>query len=304
VLLSGSATWGLRFPQDLHEPGVRVLQHGLRFDTPWGPSDGWQVLELDRAIVIDDRPRQVLNVFSHGWPPHHIDHATHQRVAWILGQAGARKVLADSTCGSLNRALRPRDFVIAADLLDLTQTLFSALPGRFTHLCQGSQLFCPALGHTVETVARELWPASGRVYGHSSGLVVVHNWGPRFNTAAEARAYQLLGADIINQSIGAEANGAREVGACFISASYVVSYESGVVPDAGNELDAIHHELALASGRISLRTLARADLSAPCACEGYRTQRPSSYALGSEPTVHPQSVIDDTGPMRTGTSVT
>ena len=32
ALVSGSAGWGLRFPDDLAEPGVRVVERGLSFD--------------------------------------------------------------------------------------------------------------------------------------------------------------------------------------------------------------------------------------------------------------------------------
>jgi 5'-methylthioadenosine phosphorylase len=282
ALLSGSAGWGLRFPDDLREPGVSVVARGLRFDTPWGPTEHWQLLELDGSTTSDGHSRRVLNVFSHGWPLDRIDHGTHRRVAWVLSQAGVRKVLADSTCGALNRALLPRDFVLAADVIDFTQTLHSTLPGRFPYLCHGTQLFCPALARTLERMAREHWPAPGRVYGQASRLVVVHNWGPRFNTAAEARAYQLLGADAINQSIGAEATAMREIGVCFASASYVVSYESGVVGGAWEGLDSIHEDLAEPASRISLRTIARADLTEECGCSRHRAPRPPDYAVAAQ----------------------
>ncbi len=282
AVLSGSAGWGIRFPDELEEPGVRALARGLRFATPWGPADNWQLLELDGSRTTDGRARRVLNVFSHGWPMDEIDHTAHRRVAWVLGQAGVRKVLADSTCGALNRALQPRDFLIPGDLLDLTQTQYSTLPGRFQHLCRGEQLFCPSLGRTLECTARDLWPRPGRVYGHRSRLVVVHNWGPRFNTRAEARAYQVLGADAINQSIGPEATGAREIGACFASASYVVSYEDGVIDGEWEGLDAIHQDLAEVASRITLQTIARTELTDDCGCQALRATRPSRYAVSGQ----------------------
>ena len=30
ALISGTAGWGIKFPDDLKEPGVRVLERGLR----------------------------------------------------------------------------------------------------------------------------------------------------------------------------------------------------------------------------------------------------------------------------------
>jgi 5'-methylthioadenosine phosphorylase len=277
AIISGSAGWGVAFPDDLREEGVRVLERELRFETPWGPCDGWQLLELGRPLT-ETAPRHVLNVFSHGWPIDSIDHSAHRRVAWVLAQAGAKKVLADSTCGSLNKALQPRDFFLPSDVIDFTQTQFSLLGGRFQHLCAGSQLFCPQLARTLEETARALWPHPGRVYGLANRLVVAHNWGPRFTSPAEARAFQLLGSDAVNQSIGPEANAMREIGACFISASYVVSFEENVVTGTWEGLDAIHADLAKPASRISLLTIARATLSNDCGCASHRVTRPADYA--------------------------
>jgi 5'-methylthioadenosine phosphorylase len=278
ALLSGSAGWGIRFPDDLAEPGVRVLDRWLAFATPWGPVDNWQVLELDGSITADGRARTVLNVFSHGWPHEAIDHATHRRVAWILEQAGVRKVIADSTCGSLDKALQPGDYAIARDVIDLTQTQFSVMPGRLRYQGLASQLFCPALARTLEEAVRPLWPAPGRVLGHGHDLVACHNWGPRFTSRAEARAYRMMGGDIINQSIGPEASAMREIGACFASGSYVVCWEDGIVAAAGQDIDPIHHTLAKVSTRASLLAVARARLDEPCGCAGLRIVRAPEYA--------------------------
>ena len=282
AILSGTAGWGVKFPDDLAESGVRVVERGLTFDTPWGPTDNWQVIEIDRAVTPDGKSRQVLNVFAHGWKLDAADHSVHRQVGWVMGQAGVRKVLADSTCGSLNRALQPRDFVIASDILDLGQTLFSTLPGRFQYMCRGAQLFCPSLGRTLEATARELWPKDLRVYGHPSRLVMAHTWGPRFETPAEARALQHLGCDAVNQSMAAEATVTREIGACFISASYVTNYVDGVLPEQWGALDSVHEDFGEIAARISLRTIALAEDSDECGCSAFRTARPRRYRVSAQ----------------------
>jgi len=279
ALISGSAGWGVKFPDDLREPGVRVVERGMSFDTPWGRTDNWQVIEYDRRVTADRRPRLALNVFAHGWPVDRIDHSAHRSVFWVLAQAGVKKVLSDSTCGSINRALQPRDLVIAGDILDLGQTPYSALPGRFAFACRGGQMICPDLARTLERAARALWPAADRVYGLANRLVVAHTWGPRFETPAEARALQLLGADVVNQSIAPEATNAREIGACFVSNSYVTNYVDGVVPEEWGALDKIHDELGTIAVRISVRALARATLTDACGCAAYRKVRPTKYRV-------------------------
>ena len=126
ALISGSAGWGVPLPEGVKQAGIRVLDRNLAFDTPWGPSGNWQILEMDRSITADGKSRAVLNVFSHGWPLDSIDHSSPRRVAWVLSQSGAEKVLADSTCGSLNKFLLPRDFIIPCDIID-----FPRRPTRF-----------------------------------------------------------------------------------------------------------------------------------------------------------------------------
>jgi 5'-methylthioadenosine phosphorylase len=283
AIISGSAGWGVPFPDGVKLSGVKVLERNLTFETPWGPSANWQVLEIDGVHTPDKRTRTVLNVFSHGWPLDSVDHSAHRRVGWILREAGARKVLSDSTCGSLNKFLQPRDFIIPADVIDLSQTTYPLSEGRFKHLVLSSQLFCPHLAATLERTARELWLAPGRVLGHAFEIVAAHNWGPRFSSAAEARAYQRLGADAINQSIGAEATVMREIGACFVSASYIVRHQDAIAPKfAGDPIDEIHHDLAEISVRISLLAIARAELSNDCGCSALRVERPDDYAINAQ----------------------
>lgn len=288
ALISGSASWGLKFPDGLSEPGVGIVERGLTFDTPWGPTANWQVIAFDGRATVDGKPRVALNVFAHGWRGDSIDHSVHRKVFWVLAQAGVKKVLADSTCGSLNRLLQPRDYIVTSDVVDLGQTPYSTLPGRFAYLCRGAQLFCPSLMRTLESVARELWPAHARVYGRANRVITAHSWGPRLETPAEARVLQLLGADAANQSMAPEATNAREIGACFVSGSYVVNYVDGIIPEEWGPLDTIHEELGAVAARISLRAVARAELTDACGCVAYRTVRPSKYrtAAQAEPAGH------------------
>ena len=282
ALLSGSAQWGLAFPDDLKEPGIKVVARGLTFETPWGPTQNWQLIEASGAMLRQGSPRLILNVFSHGWPVDAIDHSAHRKVAWILKQAGVRKILADSTVGSFNKFLQPRDFIIARDILDFSQTQFSLLDGRLSHLCSSKQLFCPSMARVLEKTARRLWPAPGRVFGHPQDVIATHNWGPRFSSRAEAAAYQLLGGDAVNQSIGPEASAAREIGACFISAAFVVRYQEGILEGIEDEVDQIHKDLAHVASRISLLALVTTPLTSECGCEALHITRPADYAINAQ----------------------
>ena len=277
ALISGSATWGLKFPEGLGEPGVRLLEENVCFETPWGGCDKWKIFELDGSETFDGKPRLVLNVFAHGWETESINHGAHQKVFWILEQAGVTKILSDSTCGSLNRAVQPRDYLIASDCIYLGQTEYSVLPGRFETINRGKQLFCPDMGKTLEGVARELWPSQARVYGQAADMTIGFMWGPRWDTDGEAHCERLMGCDFVNASTAPEATNAREIGACFISGTYAVNYCDGIIPGVWGEMDGIHTDLGLIAGRISLRTVGKVELSDECGCQQYHIARPAKY---------------------------
>jgi len=278
ALITGSTSWGLRIPEDIDEQGVKVVARDLSFATPWGETGEWKLLEFDAKLTADGNARRVLCVFSHGWPQDQIDHGASRRVFWVLREAGVERVLTGSTIGSLNKGILERDFVIASDIIELTQTAYSLLPGRFGYDCSGKQLFCPVCAKIVEDVARSLWPADARVYGHSAGLVAGHSWGPRLQSPAEANAYRSLGADIINHSLAPEATLAREIGVCFANVSFVTApYLNYFTPANIKVLGAdTQRTLAPIASRIALRSIARFPEGAQCLCSGLRSSQPST----------------------------
>jgi 5'-methylthioadenosine phosphorylase len=280
AIICGSANWGLAFPEDLAEPGVTVIARDLRFDTPYGPAAEWKLIELDGAITVDGAPRHVLSVFSHGWSLDEIDHGASRRVFWVLREAGVRNVLASSTLGSLNKAILEGDFVIASDVIELTQTRFSLLPGHFRYDCSGRQLFCPVLSAEVENAARALWPAGQRVYGAGAGLVAAHAWGPRLQSPAEANAYRTLGGDVVNHSLAPEATLAREIGACFTSCAFITAAYLNYFapPQVGTLGEGVQKRLAPIASRIALQAVARFPAAGDCLCVSLRSEQSPDHA--------------------------
>ena len=285
ALISGSGSWGVDFPAGVGEAGISVVERGLAFETPHGRIENVSVFRIDGSETVDGHERLVLNVFAHGWRPGLLDHGAFQQVFWVLQQAGVRKIIAESTCGSLNRAVRPRDLVISADIIDFTQTRLTLLPDRFTYLCTGAQMFCPAIGEELKQVALSLWPSSGRVYGRDDGLIMGVTIGPRFETPAEARWLQRSDCDVVGQSAGPEVFLAREIGACYASSSYVVNWVDGIREQTW-DLDGIHEELKLPASHLVLRAIKRVSLDDACGCMKYRKARPRQYhetAVGERP---------------------
>ena len=279
AIVCGSANWGIRVPEDLDEPGVTVLRRDLVFATPWGDSEEWKLVEIDGSLTPDGEARQVLVVWSHGWPLDRIDHAAQRRVFWVLQEAGVRKVLCCSTAGALNRAVLKGDFTIVNDILELTQTQHSLLPGRVAFDCSGKQMVCPVCAATVEETARDLWPDGMRVYGRSAGLVAGHAWGPRLTSPAEAQAHRMLGADITNHSLVPEATLSREIGACFVNCSFItVAFDDYFAPADRKVIDdGLLGRLNPIASRIAVLAIARMDADAPCLCAGLRSPQDPSH---------------------------
>lgn len=277
ALITGSANWGLRFPEDIALPGVRVLARDVAYETAHGVSENWKLLEFDGAMTPDGRPRRALCMYSHGNPRDWIDHSCHRRAFAVLESAGVRRVLASSTIGALNRAIRVGDFVINADIIELTQTPYSLLPGRQRFDCSGKQIVCPACAEVVAETARRHWPASARVYGVETGLVAAHAYGPRLTTPAEVIAYRNLGADIINHSIAPEATLAREIGACFVPMAFVTAGFNDYFRPAGVSLlqEGVLEGLSPIASRVALEAAAQLPLGTDCLCQSLKSAQPA-----------------------------
>lgn len=128
--VGGSGSWGYRFPEGAFGPddplGVRKLQGGLVFDTPYGASPPFGLYELtDRW---NGRSRQFLRVWMHGQDQRIVSTiddpyadspmTAAEKTFWVLKQAGVKWVLVDASVGGINPLLDTWDLVIAHDFFD------------------------------------------------------------------------------------------------------------------------------------------------------------------------------------------
>ena len=273
ALITGSANWGLRFPEDVDFPGVKVLERDIAYETSHGVSENWKLLEFDARITVDHVSRRALCMYSHGNPRDWIDHSCHRRAFAVLQEAGVKQIVACSTLGSFNRAIQVGDLAITADIIELTQTPFSLLPGRTRFDASGKQIICPICAGVLASVAKKTWPTPGRVYGIEAGLVAAHAYGPRLATPAEVIAYRALGADLINHSLAPEATLAREIGACFVPCAFVTAGMNDYFRDPGASVlrEGVLDRLAQAVSRIALETAANLPAADDCLCRSLKS---------------------------------
>lgn len=275
AIITGSANWGLAFPEDVGMEGVRVLARDLVFETPFGRTENWKLLEFDARLVAERSARRVLCMYSHGNPRDEIDHACHRRAFWVLREAGVRRVLACSTLGAVNKAIQPGDLAIPADIIELTQTPLSLLPGRQRFDASGKEIICAACSAVLAETARERWPAGCRVHGIEQGLVCAHAYGPRLTTPAEALAHRSMGADVLNHSLAPEATLSREIGACFVPLAFVTAGFNDYMDRARGTLlrEDVLPSLSMLASRVALETMARLP-SGACHCHGLLSPQP------------------------------
>ena len=142
---------------------------------------------------------------------------------WALKELGVSRIVAWSGPGALSTRFRIGQFVLPADLIDLTRhratTFFENLGFG---LLRPSPVFCPSL----ERPLRHVLDILGEEVVESVVYAVCE--GPRFETPAEVRMLQGMGADLVGMTLAPEAFLARELEMCYHPVTYVTAYAEGV----------------------------------------------------------------------------
>ena len=193
----------------------------VEIDTPYGkPSD--------RLALGSVGGRRVAFLPRHGarhtLPPAAVNYRAN---LWAMKELGVTRVLGPNASGSLQRHVRPGDFVVCDQFVDRTwgrADSFHADGPRVAHVSSADP-YCPVL--------RELAIGSGRARGvtvHETGTVVVIQ-GPRFSTRAESRWFAAQGWEVINMTQYPEAILARELELCYVNLALITDYDAGLAGD-------------------------------------------------------------------------
>jgi 5'-methylthioadenosine phosphorylase len=178
----------------------------LAVRTPWGEARLWLGSLGGREVVFLPR-----HGAGHHLPPHRINFCANVDA---LARAGAERVLAVCTVGSLRRELPPGALAVARDYVDL-----SARPGTFfddevVHVDQ-SEPYCPEVRAALR--------------GATQGREVVYacTQGPRLETPAEIRMLAQH-ADVVGMTGYPEVVLARERGLCYGAVCVVSNLAAGL----------------------------------------------------------------------------
>jgi 5'-methylthioadenosine phosphorylase len=192
----------------------------LKVETPFGaPSDLITIVEIagKRVAFLPRHGRK------HQYPPHKVPYKAN---IWAMKALGVERVLAPNAVGSLQRHIKPGDFVICDQFVDRTRhrddTFFN---GPLTTHVSTADPYCPQLREIAIQACRDLG-----IPHHERGTVVVIE-GPRFSTKAESRWFTQMGWEVINMTQYPEVVLAREAELCYVNISIVTDYDTGLVAE-------------------------------------------------------------------------
>lgn len=159
---------------------------------------------------------------KHSVPPHLINYRAN---IWALKALGVTRVIATTAVGSLNQAMAPGHFVFCSDFIDFTKgrasTFFAGGERGVVHV-DFTEPYCPEIRASMAQAAADLGLAH-----HTSGVYLCTD-GPRFESPAEIRAFQRLGADLVGMTNLPEVVLAREANLCYATVSMVTNYAAGI----------------------------------------------------------------------------
>ena len=154
-------------------------------------------------------------------PPHRVNYRANIAALKTLG---ATAIFASLAVGSLRREDASGTLVLLDDFLDFTtardKTFFDDAP---VHI-DCTQPHCERLRTLLKNAAQELSIdlIDGGIYACTDG--------PRFESAAEIRAYRTLGADVVGMTGVPEIVLAREANISYCGLAIVTNFAAGVLP--------------------------------------------------------------------------
>ncbi len=214
--------------------GLEVLKE-IRLKTPFGePSSELLLCRVEGKDVVFLARHGV----GHVYPPHLVPYRAN---LWALKEMGVKRVLAISAVGGINRRFKAGDLVVVDDFIDFTKNRESTYyEGRKSvHVCgddepsrlirEGkvvhidvSQAYCPQMRALLIDILEE----HKHPY-HPSGVYACTE-GPRFETPAEIRYLERLGADVVGMTGYPEVVLARELQMCYASLCVVANPAAGI----------------------------------------------------------------------------
>ncbi len=141
---------------------------------------------------------------------------------FLLAELGVKSLILTNAAGGINRAYSPGDLVLIKDHINLmgTNPLRGPNPGSGPRFPDMTNAYSPRLRRAAQEASGT--PLSEGVY---AGLL-----GPSYETPAEIRMLERLGADLVGMSTVPEAVAASYLGMEVLGISCVTNMAAGILP--------------------------------------------------------------------------
>jgi len=236
-----------------HMPDLMKNPEQIKVETSFGD------IVLHTSILGD---HEIFFVQRHGeqanLPPHRVNHLGNISA---LAVSHVSCVFSVGTVGSMQKTIRPGDFVIPHDFIDTTKSRpVTFFDDQRVHVDM-TDPFCPSLRTLVLKNCKKLKD----VTVHENGVYLVTE-GPRLETAAEIQLYSTV-ADIVGMTLAPEVILSREKGMCFVSLCLVCNMAAGLQERLpADEIASLYKKKEPVISKILKLTIQSLDEKQPCQC--------------------------------------
>ncbi len=199
--------------------------------TPWGEASS-------PVVTVRLEGRSLLLLARHGFGHTILPHLVNYRAnIWALAHAGARRLVALASVGSLDPTQPPGTLVVPDQIVDYTyaraSTYHEEARGLDAHVDFTEPYDRELRAELLAAAARAgLAVATTGVYGVTQG--------PRLETAAEIARLRRDGCTLVGMTGMPEAALARELGLAYAACAMVVNWAAGIAPVSIHEGIAAH----------------------------------------------------------------
>ncbi len=158
---------------------------------------------------------------EHSIPPHMVNYRANIKA---LKELKVERILSTSAVGSLQKDMKPGDFVVLDQFIDFTKLRkYTFYDDEVVHT-DFTNPYCSQLRELILKAAFNLG-----ISAHPKGTYVCTE-GPRFETPAEIAMFAVLGADVVGMTNVPEVMLAREAKICYASIATVTNFAAGISP--------------------------------------------------------------------------
>ena len=196
----------------------------IDIETPYGkPSDKIAIATINGKKVAF-LPRHGKH---HSLPPHKVPYKAN---IYAMKMLGVKALISPCSCGSLQKDIKPGDFVICDQFIDRTY-------GREITFFEGPEVKHISAADPYDEKLRQIAIESAKEIGitcHERGTIVVIQ-GPRFSTKAESKWFTDMGWHVVNMTQFPEGYLAMEQEIPTVNVSLVTDYVAGLVAEENIE---------------------------------------------------------------------